>query len=95
MGTPYLDFELLEKIYNEVEIPLVLHGGSGSGASEPVAFPRTPFGIHQHSEPILEGHIPELRVFQLGRKLLCHDAHVDLSELTNRFVTEHYLFPLL
>ena len=26
-----LDFELLEKIYNEVEIPLVLHGGSGSG----------------------------------------------------------------
>lgn len=64
-------------------------------ASEPVAFPRTPFGIHQHSEPILEGHIPELRVFQLGRKLLCHDAHVDLSELTNRFVTEHYFFPLL
>ena len=31
VGTPYLDFELLEKIYNEVEIPLVLHGGSGSG----------------------------------------------------------------
>ena len=64
-------------------------------ASEPVAFPSTPFGIHQHGEPILEGHIPELRVFQLGRKLLCHDAHVDLSELTNRFVTEHYFFPLL
>ena len=64
-------------------------------ASEPVAFPRTPFGIHQHGESILEGHIPELRVFQLGRKLLCHDAHVDLSELTNRFVTEHYFFPLL
>ena len=35
------------------------------------------------------------RVFQLGRKLLCHDAHVDLSELMNRFVTEHYFFPLL
>lgn len=64
-------------------------------ASEPVAFPSTPFGIHQHGEPILEGHIPELRIFQLGRKLLCHDAHVDLSELTNRFVTEHYFFPLL
>ena len=31
VGTPYLDFELLEKIYNEVEVPLVLHGGSGSG----------------------------------------------------------------
>ena len=30
-GTPYLDFELLEKIYKEVEVPLVLHGGSGSG----------------------------------------------------------------
>lgn len=31
VGTPYLDFELLEKIYREVEVPLVLHGGSGSG----------------------------------------------------------------
>lgn len=30
-GTPYLDFDLLEKIYAEVDIPLVLHGGSGSG----------------------------------------------------------------
>ena len=66
-----------------------------TAASEPVAFPRTPFGIHQHGEPILEGHIPELRVFQLDRKLLCHDAHANLSELTNRFVTEHYFFPLL
>lgn len=31
VGTPYLDFELLEKIYKEVDVPLVLHGGSGSG----------------------------------------------------------------
>ena len=30
-GTPYLDFDLLEKIYAQVDIPLVLHGGSGSG----------------------------------------------------------------
>ena len=31
VGTPYLDFDLLEKIYAEVDVPLVLHGGSGSG----------------------------------------------------------------
>ena len=31
VGTPHLDFDLLEKIYNTVDVPLVLHGGSGSG----------------------------------------------------------------
>ncbi len=31
VGTPYLDFSLLSKIYNTVDVPLVLHGGSGSG----------------------------------------------------------------
>jgi fructose-bisphosphate aldolase class II len=31
VGTPHLDFDLLHEIYNEVEVPLVLHGGSGSG----------------------------------------------------------------
>lgn len=30
-GTPHIDFELLEKIKNEVDVPLVLHGGSGTG----------------------------------------------------------------
>ncbi len=30
-GTPYLDFPLLHKIYREVSVPLVLHGGSGTG----------------------------------------------------------------
>lgn len=30
-GTPKLDFELLEKIKKEVGIPLVIHGGSGTG----------------------------------------------------------------
>ena len=30
-GTPYLDFDLLEKIRSNVSIPLVLHGGSGTG----------------------------------------------------------------
>ncbi len=30
-GTPYLDFPLLEKLFNLVKIPLVLHGGSGTG----------------------------------------------------------------
>lgn len=31
VGTPHVDFELLHEIYKEVEVPLVLHGGSGSG----------------------------------------------------------------
>ena len=31
VGTPYLDFPLLHKIYREVSVPLVLHGGSGTG----------------------------------------------------------------
>lgn len=31
VGTPHLDFDLLDAIYREVEVPLVLHGGSGSG----------------------------------------------------------------
>lgn len=30
-GTPYLDFPLLQEIYKTVSVPLVLHGGSGSG----------------------------------------------------------------
>lgn len=30
-GTPYLDFDLLKTLANEVSIPLVLHGGSGTG----------------------------------------------------------------
>lgn len=30
-GTPFLDFDRLEKIRKEIDIPLVLHGGSGSG----------------------------------------------------------------
>lgn len=30
-GTPYLDFERLEQIAKNVDVPLVLHGGSGSG----------------------------------------------------------------
>lgn len=31
VGTPHLEFGLLERLYQEVDIPLVLHGGSGSG----------------------------------------------------------------
>ena len=31
IGVPHIDFDLLREIYNEVEVPLVLHGGSGSG----------------------------------------------------------------
>lgn len=31
VGTPYLDFELLEKLAATVDVPLVLHGGSGTG----------------------------------------------------------------
>lgn len=31
VGTPHLDFDLLHAIYDQVEVPLVLHGGSGSG----------------------------------------------------------------
>lgn len=30
-GTPYLDFPLLHKIFDTVSVPLVLHGGSGTG----------------------------------------------------------------
>ena len=30
-GTPHLDFDLLHTIYNTVDVPLVLHGGSGTG----------------------------------------------------------------
>lgn len=30
-GVPHLEFELLEKLHHLVEIPLVLHGGSGTG----------------------------------------------------------------
>ncbi len=30
-GTPYLDFPLLHKIFDIVKVPLVLHGGSGTG----------------------------------------------------------------
>jgi len=30
-GTPKIDFELLQKIRSKVDIPLVLHGGSGTG----------------------------------------------------------------
>lgn len=30
-GTPYIDFERLEQIRKAVQVPLVLHGGSGTG----------------------------------------------------------------
>ncbi|EOH95568.1 class II fructose-bisphosphate aldolase [Enterococcus pallens] len=30
-GTPYIDFDLLHELTEAVDIPLVLHGGSGSG----------------------------------------------------------------
>ncbi len=30
-GTPHLDFELLEELNSLIDIPLVLHGGSGTG----------------------------------------------------------------
>lgn len=30
-GTPYLDFKLLEKLASIIDVPLVLHGGSGTG----------------------------------------------------------------
>ena len=31
VGTPYLDFDLLKKLRETVSVPLVLHGGSGTG----------------------------------------------------------------
>lgn len=31
VGTPYLDFDLLKKLRKTVSVPLVLHGGSGTG----------------------------------------------------------------
>lgn len=31
-GTPHLNFERLTEIYEDVKVPLVLHGGSGTGA---------------------------------------------------------------
>lgn len=30
-GTPHLDFELLDELHHKISIPLVLHGGSGTG----------------------------------------------------------------
>lgn len=30
-GTPHLEFDLLSQLRNEIEVPLVLHGGSGTG----------------------------------------------------------------
>ena len=30
-GTPYLDFDRLHQIFDAVKVPLVLHGGSGTG----------------------------------------------------------------
>lgn len=30
-GVPHIDFDLLKEIYDTVDVPLVLHGGSGSG----------------------------------------------------------------
>lgn len=30
-GTPHLDFDLLRQLKGEIEVPLVLHGGSGTG----------------------------------------------------------------
>lgn len=30
-GVPHIDFKLLEEIRNKVDVPLVLHGGSGTG----------------------------------------------------------------
>ena len=30
-GTPHLEFELLKELSESIEIPLVLHGGSGTG----------------------------------------------------------------
>ena len=86
VGTPYLDFELLEKIYNEVEVPLVLHGGSGSG-DENLA-KATSMGITKVNIGT--------DLFQAGiDHLLAHHGEIKRAHLGYKLMTDGYKEKLL
>ncbi len=81
VGTPHLDFALLRAIYEEVEVPLVLHGGSGSGDENLARATR---------EGITKVNIGT-DLFQAGiDNLLAHHGELKRAHLGYRLLSEGY-----
>jgi len=91
-GTPYLDFPLLEEIKKVVSIPLVLHGGSGTGDENLQKAVRMGIqkvnlftdlsnaGLAATGEVVHNGNRIETVSFETGEKT---SSPVDLRVLTN------------
>lgn len=82
-GTPHIDFDRLHEVYDAVEIPLVLHGGSGSGDENIARAAREGITkINVGTDLFLAGmgnlaeHHTELKRANLGYKLIS-DAYKD------------------
>lgn len=90
-GTPHLEFELLRKLDEKVPVPLVLHGGSGTG-DEALAKAST-MGITKLnlSNDLKKGAIKEL--ISLGDDLLGMGAYQMYPRLTKGYqeVAAHYM----
>ncbi|MBR0138081.1 MAG: class II fructose-bisphosphate aldolase [Erysipelotrichaceae bacterium] len=68
-GTPYIHFDLLEKINSEVDVPLVLHGGSGTGFENITKACKMGINKVNINTDLLNGAMAELKeTVETGRK---------------------------
>ncbi|MBC8587060.1 class II fructose-bisphosphate aldolase [Paratissierella segnis] len=68
IGTPHIDFERLEEIRNAVDIPLVMHGGSGTGDVNLSKAARSGINkVNLYTDLVTAG-MNELRKFDLGNE---------------------------
>ena len=53
-----------------------------------------PFRIHQKTEPVLKGHVLELRIGKLVLQGIGHNTQPHFTQLGYRCFSQHHLFPL-
>ena len=53
-----------------------------------------PFRIHQKTEPVLKGHVLELRIGKLILQGIGHNTQPHFTQLGYRCFSQHHLFPL-
>ncbi len=92
VGTPHLNFDLLHAIYDEVDVPLVLHGGSGSGdenlaraTREGITKVNIGTDLFQAGIDNLVAHHGELKRAHLGYSLLSEGYKAKLTHYMKLF----------
>lgn len=90
-GNPHLEFELLEELRDKVPVPLVLHGGSGTGDEALARASKTGITKLNISNDLKKGAIKEL--VSLGDDLLGMGAYQMYPRLTAGYqaVAAHYM----